>query len=45
MPDRGNAIRVRRLSRQPRKAGNLTKDQFDCIDPKAEKILEAEREN
>ena len=45
MPDRGHAISAKRLSRQQRKAGNLTKDEFDRINRKADKILEAERGN
>ena len=45
IPDRGHAISAKRLSRQQRKAGNLTKDEFDRINRKADKILEAERDN
>ena len=39
MPDRGHAISAKRLSRQQRKAGNLTKDEFDRINRKADKLL------
>jgi hypothetical protein len=42
MPDRGHAISAKRLSRQQRKAANLTKDEFDRINRKADSILEAE---
>lgn len=33
-----------RFSRMQRKAGNLTKDEFDRINRKADKVLDAERE-
>jgi hypothetical protein len=39
MPDRGHAISAIRLSRLERKRGNLTKDEFDRINRKAEKVL------
>jgi hypothetical protein len=42
MPDRGHAISAKRLSRKNRKDGNLTKDEFDRINRKADKILEDE---
>ena len=42
MPDKGHAISAKRLSRLNRKAGNLTKDEFDRINRKAGKILGAE---
>ena len=42
MPDRGHAISAKRLARKQRKAGNLTKDEFERIDSKAHKILEAD---
>ena len=42
IPDRGHAISAKRLSRQQRKAGNLTKDEFDRINRKADNILEAD---
>jgi len=42
MPDRGHAISAKRLARKQRKAGNLTKDEFERIDRKAHKMLEAE---
>ena len=41
MPDRGHAISAKRLSRKPRKDGNLTKDEFDRINRKADKVLES----
>ncbi len=39
MPDEGHAISARRLSRKQRKDGNLTKDEFERINRKADKIL------
>ena len=39
MPDHGHAISAKRLSRKNRKDGNLTKDEFDRINRKADKIL------
>jgi trimethylamine:corrinoid methyltransferase-like protein len=43
IPDRGHAISAKRLSRQQRKAGNLTKDEFERINRKADKVLHAEK--
>jgi hypothetical protein len=42
IPDSGHAISAKRLSRMQRKAGNLTKDEFDRINRKADKVLDAE---
>ncbi len=42
MPDRGHAISAKRLSRKQRKAGNLTADEFDRINRKADRVLENE---
>ncbi len=39
IPDRGHAISAKRLSRKQRKAGNLTEDEFDRINRKADKVL------
>jgi hypothetical protein len=39
MPDRGHAVSAKRLSRKQRKDGNLTKDEFDRINRKADKLL------
>jgi hypothetical protein len=39
MPDEGHAISAKRLSRLQRGQGNLTKDEFDRINRKADKIL------
>ena len=39
MPDRGNAISAKRLSRKNRKDGNLTKEEFERINRKADKVL------
>ena len=40
VPDRGHAISAKRLSRKQRKDGNLTKDEFDRINRKADKVLD-----
>jgi hypothetical protein len=42
MPDKGHAISAKRLSRKNRKDGNLTKDEFDRINRKADKVLDAD---
>ena len=39
IPDRGHAISAKRLARKNRKDGNLTKDQFERINRKADKVL------
>ena len=44
MPDRGHAISAKRLSRKNRKDGNLTKDEFERINRKADKVLAADDE-
>ena len=41
IPDKGHAISAKRLARKQRKDGNLTKDQFERIDRKADKVLKA----
>src|SRR5450631_530484 len=43
IPDRGHAISAKRLSRQQRRAGNLTNEEFERINRKADKVLGAER--
>ena len=43
MPDKGHAISAKRLARKQQKAGNLTKDEFDRINRKADKVLEGKR--
>jgi hypothetical protein len=40
MPDKGHAISSKRLARKNRKDGNLTKDEFDRIERKADKVIE-----
>lgn len=40
IPDKGHAISAKRLSRQQRNAGNLTKDEFERINRKADKVLD-----
>jgi trimethylamine:corrinoid methyltransferase-like protein len=42
MPDEGHAISAKRLSRQQRKAGNLSKDEFERINRKADRILKSD---
>jgi hypothetical protein len=42
VPDRGHAISAKRLSRKNRKDGNLTKDEFERINRKADKVLRSE---
>ena len=39
MPDKGHAISAKRLSRKQRKDGNLSKDEFDRINRKADKVM------
>ena len=39
MPDKGHAISAKRLSRKQRKDGNLSKDEFDRINRKADKVV------
>ena len=39
IPDKGHAISAKRHSRTQRKEGNLTKDEFDRINRKADKVL------
>ncbi len=45
MPDEGHAISAKRLSSRQREAGNLTKDEFDRINRKADRILKAKAED
>jgi hypothetical protein len=45
MPDQGHAISAKRLSHLQREQGNLTKDEFDRINRKADKILRAKSED
>ena len=42
IPDRGHAISAKQLSRQQRKTGKLTNDEFNRINRKANKMLKAE---
>ena len=39
IPDRGHAISAKRLAKKNRKDGNLTKDEFERIERKADKML------
>ncbi|MBA2700247.1 MAG: hypothetical protein H0U58_00920 [Chloroflexi bacterium] len=41
MPDQGHAISAKRLSAKERKEGNLTKEEFERINRKADKVLKA----
>ena len=43
IPDRGHAISAKRLARKNRKDGNLTKEEFERINRKADKVLETDR--
>ena len=45
MPDEGHAISAKRLSSQQRQDGNFTKDEFDRINRKADRILKAKQED
>ena len=45
MPDKDHAISAKSLSKKQRKAGNLTKDEFDRINRKADKVLEGESDS
>ena len=42
MPDKGHAISAKSRSRKQRKEGNLTKDEFERINRKADKVIKAE---
>ena len=42
MPDKNHAISAKSRSRKQRKAGNLTKNEFDRINRKADRIIEEE---
>ena len=42
MPDRGHAISAKRLSKLEKERGNLTKDEFERINRKADKLLKKE---
>ena len=42
IPDKGHAISAKRRSRKQRKDGNLTKDEFDRINRKADKVIKAD---
>ena len=45
MPDEGHAISAKRLSLRQREDGNLTKDEFERINRKADKILRAKSDD
>ena len=42
MPDKGHAISAKSRSRKQRKEGNLTKEEFDRINRKADKVIKKE---
>lgn len=39
VPDKGHAISAKRLARKNRKEGNLSKDEFERINQKADKVI------
>jgi len=41
-PDKAHAISAKRLARKNRKDGNLTKEEFDRIERKADKVIGAD---
>jgi trimethylamine:corrinoid methyltransferase-like protein len=42
IPDRGHAISAKRLAHKNRKDGNLTQDELERIERKADKVLDAD---
>ncbi len=40
MPDKGHAISAKRLARKNRKDGNLTEDELERIERKADKVID-----
>jgi trimethylamine:corrinoid methyltransferase-like protein len=44
MPDKGHAISAKRLARKNKKAGNLTEDEFERIERKADKVIAADED-
>ena len=42
VPDKGHAISAKTRSRQQLEKGNLTKDEFERINRKADKVIKAE---
>ena len=42
IPDKGHAISAKSRSRKQRKEGNLTRDEFDRINRKADKVLKSD---
>jgi hypothetical protein len=42
IPDEGHAISAKRLAAKQRKSGNLTTDEFERINRKADKVLGSE---
>jgi hypothetical protein len=45
IPDKGHAISAKRLAGKQRKSGNLTTDEFERINRKADKVLGSEPGN
>ena len=43
VPDAGHAVSAKRLSKKNLEAGNLTKDEFERINRKADKVLKKRR--
>jgi hypothetical protein len=44
MPDRGHAVSAKRLARKNRKDGNLSQEELDKIERKADKVIDASAE-
>lgn len=42
MPDHGHAVSAKRLARKNRKDGNLTEDELERIERKADEVIAAE---
>ncbi|MGI8662228.1 MAG: hypothetical protein ACR2LQ_03340 [Acidimicrobiales bacterium] len=45
IPDAGHAVSAKRLAKKQRKAGNLTNEELERINRKADKVLEADRDD
>lgn len=43
IPDKGHAISAKQRAKAQRKRGNLTKDEFDRINRKADKVLKKDK--
>jgi hypothetical protein len=45
MPDKEHAVSAKSRAKQQRRAGNLTKDEFDRINRKADKIIDQDSDD